>query len=230
MEHRDSSPTPEKQLLKLIEQPEMADQQKEGLKGKGTRLLSPGAIRGRISFFKQRVKSYLTAGKAPIGVKGVNRALGFCALVMAAYLAVDIVNAMADLNEVGGLEPVVQPQGGEPVSALPSRKEKPYYVEKVRPRDIFSFVSLAKPDRVETTPDLPAKKRPEQVMLGLMKGLKFRGMSVWPGGKTEVYIEDAVGKTHTLKVGGKINQLEVIKIFEDKVILRYEGIELPLIE
>ncbi len=224
MEHRDSSPTPEKQLLKLIEQPGAADQQKETLKRRGIALLSPSVIRGKLSFFKEKTRKYLAAKKkAPLGVKGTNRILAFLTLVVAAYLATDIVNVIRGLKEAIALELVpLEMKDTDRTSSVGKLR----YVEKIGLRNVFSFKSHEK--IVENIIGLPVKKTPEEMMLELMKGLKFGGVGVWPGQPPEVYIEDKEGKTHTLKVGEKIGQLTVVEILDDKVILGYGEVRLPL--
>ena len=224
MEHRDSSPTPEKQLLKLIEQPGTADQHKETLKRRSIALLSPSVIRGKLSFFKEKTKRYLAAKKkTPLGIKGMNRVLAFLTLVVAMYLATDVVSAIGNLNQTIALEPTEWKMKD---AYHASSAGKLHYVEKVGRRSIFEFKSQE--EIAEDAEWIPVKKTPEEMMLEFMEGLKFDGVGVWPGQPPEVYIEDKEGKTHTLEVGEKINQLKVEEILEDRVILSYGEVRMPL--
>jgi len=224
MEHRDSSPTPEKQLLKLIEQPGTADQQKETLKRRGIALLSPSVIKGKLSFFREKTKRYLAAKKkAPLGIKGMNRALAFLTLVVAVYLAMDVAGAIGDLNQAIALDPAAWEVKDTYHTSSAGKLD---YAEKIGQRKIFEFKSEEKPE--EDIVGRSVKKTPEEMMLEFMKGLKFGGVGMWSGQPPEVYIEDKEGKTHTLKVGEKINQLTVEEILDNGVWLGYRGARLPL--
>ena len=230
MEHRDSNPTPEKQLLKLIEQPGAADQQKETLKRRSIQFLSLSALKGRLSFFKERVSGYLTVKKkAPVGTKGTNRVLALCCLALAAYLSTDVINSIRELSQVPVLEAApyeiaLDTSGGA------SPNGKLYYVDKVRERNVFDFETVVKAEVKEIKGAVPVKKTAEERMMELMKDLKFEGMIQWPGQGPEVHIRDKEGKLHTLKVGATINGLIVEEIFEKKVTLRHGEVKLPLIQ
>lgn len=229
MEHRDSSPTPEKQLLKLIEQPGAADHQKETLKRRGIQFFSLSAIRGRLSFFRERARGYLTVKKkVPMGVKGTSRVLALCSLALVVYLATDVINSIRELSQAPVLEAAPWKIALDTSEGV-SPNSKLYYVEKVRFRNVFDFETGEKIED-KMVKSLPVKKTPEQIMLELMKGLKFEGMIVWPGQDPEVYIRDKEGELHTLKAKDKINGLVVEEIFEKKAILSHGEVRLPLIQ
>lgn len=230
MDKRNSSPTPEQQLLKLIEQPELANGQKGKVRRKGAGALSLGVLRGRFSFLREKMKGRVTAGKRPPGIKGANRVLGFCTLVVAMYLAVDVVNSIVylktpptlegaeDLGDTGGIAP--------DANHLPL--QKPYYPNKVKGRNIFDFVSQGDSNEMEMQEARPTQKTLDELMEDLMAGLKFKGRVMWPGKPQEVRIQDETGKTYRLKIGDSHNGLEVVDIQKTYVVLRYRGIEKKL--
>ncbi len=220
MEHRDSSSTPEKQLLKLIEQPGTADQHKETLKRRSIALLSPSVIKGKISFFREKAKKYLAAKKkVPLGVKGTNRILAFCTLVIAVYLAMDIVNAIRELNEALALDPTVL----EVKDAYrTSSAGKLDYVEKLRLRDVFSFKSEEKPEETRVG-IIPVEKTKKQMMLELLEGVDLIAVSMHP--KPSALIKVKEGGARFRKEGDTINGVTIIKIFESNVLMGYKGEE-----
>ena len=89
-------PTPEKQLLNLIEKPKAGNIQQAQIKRGGLSLFSLGAFRGRFSFFKKKTSSALTNKREPLDIKGINRLLRLGVFVLGAYFASSFSLAVLD--------------------------------------------------------------------------------------------------------------------------------------
>lgn len=219
MERRDSGPTPEKQLLKLIEQPGTADQQKETLKRRSIALFSPSVLRGKLSFFKEKAAKYLAGKKkASLGVKEMNRVLAFCTLVMAAYLAVDVIGAIGDLNKTSALE--ITPWEAKDTHPA-SSAGKLDYVEKTGIRQVFQFKSHEKVDD-STTGVIRTRKTDREIMREFLDDMKLIAVSMDPE-QPLALIKDKEGNSRFWKEGAMISGvIKIIKIFESNVLMGYK--------
>ena len=225
------SSTPEKQLLKLIEEPESAGLKQSRTLRRSIGFFSFGAIKGRILFFKEKTKGYLAPKKGPISIKGINKILAFCTFILVIYLLADVVGSITTLDETSALTVDFTPPGardeiGPEVTSL--LKKGPYYSEKVRSRDIFKFAARA-PKVSKESSKAPSKKTEKKIseIVELVKDLKLVGIS-WSD-DPDIMIEDTKDNmTYFLKRGQTIKKMKVVGVFKDKIILRYKEEEVEL--
>lgn len=222
------SSTPEKQLLKLIEEPESAGLKQSRTLRRSIRFLSFGAIKGRILFFKEKTRGYLAPKKGPISIRGINKILAFCTFILVIYLVADVVGSIITLDETSALTvgftlPGARDEIVPEVTSL--LKKGPYYSEKVRSRDIFKFASRAPKVSKEGSKAPPEKKTSE--IVELVKDLKLVGIS-WSD-DPDIMIEDTKDNmTYFLKRGQMIKKMKLVGVFRDKIILRYKEEEVEL--
>ena len=132
--------TPEKQLLELIEDPKTQGFGSRGIKHKGGSLFSLVALKGRLSFFRERLSSGFSFSSTTFDVKVINNILQLCIVFLAIYLGVNLVISIMNLTKIPELsqDAAASIELGSPqdISLL---KKSSYYLEKVRSRDIFKF-------------------------------------------------------------------------------------------
>lgn len=215
-----NKPTPEEQLLNLI----------EGAPGTGGRkrrksppfsFFNVNALLSFLPSFAASIKNgavKLKGGAAEPNLKIWNKVLAVFAVALFVYLTGDFVLGRLDIEQFVKRTAMVKARSLKENPA-PEIKLFLYYLEMVQRRDIFSPVKLAGAEN----PDVEAKK----VLSALIKDLKLVGIS-W-GENPEVIIEDTkVNKTYFLKTGDTINKFRIESILKDKVILESEGQKMEL--
>lgn len=217
--------TPEKQLLDLIEKPGgQKSLQSAVIKYHGLSLFSFGALKGRASFLKNRLRDIFKDGRLyQLNVKTLNRVLKLFALILFLYfiinLAVSIAGLRKDLNLK--VEPVKRAETeSTPVASL--LKTVTYYLEKARERDIFNMgakrpLDAALANRGSTSRILEATK-------------DFRLVGIAWSNDPDVMIEDTKNqRTLFLKKGQLVdNEIKLKAVYKDKVILSYGQEEIEL--
>ena len=221
--------TPEKQLLKLIENPKQDALKAESKKREGKKWFSTGTFKGKFSFWKSlsttKFSSLRHYTKTPLGIRQLNSALKILTVITGLYFAYSIVDMAIELNKASNLifEPEKNVQEIEEETA--QLKNLSYYLDKVASRSIFEMAE-AKPDRArekkETTE--PAKSEQEDTS----KNYALVGIA-WSAAP-EAMIENTVKKrTHFIRRGQMIDDdAKVVTIFKDKVILSINGNEVEL--
>ena len=81
--------TPEKQLLDLIENPKEQDLNKKKIKRSSLNLFSFAALRGRFSFLLESIRSGSFLRKNFYDIKGFNRMLRICIVLLVIYVIVN---------------------------------------------------------------------------------------------------------------------------------------------
>ena len=213
--------TPEKQLLNLIEKPASAGSlHTAAIKYQGLRFLSLGALKGRIAFLKNKLKSFNPKDLRELDIRVVNRMLNLLIFILVFYFIANLTSSVMHLNQPLELEPKIEKSSTAGTAALPSLlKAASYYLDKIRERDIFNMGAK----RVADT-----AKGPSQKLLAATEKLKLVGIAWSPD--PDVMIEDTVNqRTMFLKKGQMINnEVKVEAVFKDKVILSYQGEEVEL--
>ncbi|OGX39084.1 MAG: hypothetical protein A3C36_01780 [Omnitrophica WOR_2 bacterium RIFCSPHIGHO2_02_FULL_52_10] len=188
------------------------------------------ALRGRFSFLRES----LSAGalkKFLFDIKGLNRVLRICIIVLAVYLVGYFAMALVRMNEAPEFENKSSRASAEYRPAGLSTKNVAFYLEGPRARNIFTFGDITK-EKVEElkTEEVAAPvevtETPAAILAGQL-GLVGIGWSDDP----DVMVENVeTKKMHFLKKGQRIDgMIKVEAIFEDKVILTYDnGKELEL--
>lgn len=224
--------TPEKQLLDLIEDPKGQGVSRKKIKNKSFSLFSFSALRGRLSFFLEGVRTgSLFRGTLP-DIKGLNRALKVCIVLLFLYLVGALIISFGRLKEAPKfITESSRPFKEIPVAGLLSKKVS-VYLEGPRSRDIFEFGDFGL--MVETVEEEEFEDgTPRRVVLSKAEILsrKLGLVGIGWSDDPDVMVENMdTTKIYFLKRGQKIEGLiKVDAIFQDRVILTYdEGKELEL--
>lgn len=231
-------PTPEEQLLKLIENPAAgaasatAQAQSASRSGKG--LPSLGFLKAFSNLIKKpsaEIKS--NAGRVTSHhpfpyVKGLNALLVAATIAAVIYLLLDLLvfkkTAQEVLTQVSIAENVFPVQSAEDQN---NKRDIGYYQDLIDRRNPFVAGEKAKVE----------EKKPEAVrmpavhsekMSQVLQSLKLVGIS-WTGEIPLAMIEEVQsGKTFFLKQGQEINRLKVQRIDKEKITVTYEGEEADL--
>ena len=218
--------TPEKQLLKLIE-----NSKSEGgkppapghlIKPPLLNLLSFGALRGalfgRFSFFKRTTQKKINSSKLAFSFAAANKVLMGMIVFFFLYFLGGALASAINLSR----SPNFAFQNDKSLVSTSDKisplKEESYYLQKAAARDIFkefkepeASKEILQPDENET-----------------IKNLSLVGIS-WSA-NPDVIIEDKSSqRTFFLKRGQMVvSGVKVETIFKDKVVLSYEGQEFEL--
>lgn len=222
--------TPEKQLLKLIEESKAPSVSVDiqTIKHRSLSLFSFSAWASRFSFFKDRFRKWVKkegrAWQLDI-IKVINNALGFTVFILAIYFISSFSISMINLKKMFSLKAAV-PEGTKSASIFQdtSGLSKPmsYYLEKVRSRDIFQMESRKTAETAEAV-----QKGPSGRIIEATQHLKLVGIS-WSA-DPDAMIEDTKAlRTFFVKRGQMIGEVKVQAIFKDKVILGYGQEEIEL--
>jgi len=218
--------TPEKQLLKLIENPKQGFVQVESAKREGKKWFSFPALKGRLDFWKgTSAKQWFSLKKfthSAHGVERINVLLKVLIFFMAIYAVYSVFEMAKGIKKAANL--ILSPDKivtdtPEPVLGLQSIS---YYLEKIRGRNIFS--STQSPQKAvgeKETDAVPEGEDPsgDCALVGI----------AWSE-DPEAMIEDKkLSRTFFVKRGQSLsNGVRVVTIFKDKVILSYRSKEFEL--
>ena len=222
--------TPEKQLLRLIEENKgknPAAVQAQALRRRGMGIVSLGAWLGRFSFskdwFRRRIESL--RGQ-PLDIKSVNRILLLCAGVFILYFLASTTTALTRLSAPPDLEaPASEGSSINLMERVFLKKAVSYYLEKIGQRDIFKMGAVQKitgADGVQTEMKVTSSR-----ILDATETLKLVGIS-WSDNPDAIIEDTKDTKTFFVKIGQKIGEVKVQAIFKDKVVLSYQGEETEL--
>lgn len=223
--------TPEKQLLRLIEEQKgknPAAVQAQALKRRGMSLVSLGAWLGRFSFSKDwfRRRAENLRGQ-PLDIKSINRILLLCACGLTLYFLASMTTTLVQLSvPVDLAAPALE--NGSSINLMERvflKKAVSYYLEKMAQRDIFRMGAVQKvttADGVQTEMKVTSSK-----ILDATESLKLVGIS-WSGNPDAIIEDTKQTKTFFVKPGQRIGDIKVEAIFKDKVILSYQGEETEL--
>lgn len=225
------SVTPEKQLLKLIEENKgknPAAIQAQAIKRRGMSFVSLGAWLGRFSFSKDwfRRKTETLRGQS-LDIKWINKMLLLGTLFFALYFLVSTTTALIRLRRPPDLEAPAAGNGSSVnlMERVFLKKAVSYYLEKIGGRDIFQMGDVQKVTSADGT--IAQMKVTSAKILDATENLKLVGIS-WSS-DPDAIIEDTKGtKTFFVKTGQRIGEVKVQAIFKDKVILSFEGEETEL--
>jgi hypothetical protein len=220
---QEKSPTPAKQLLNLIENPN-AQHSSKSVKLKHRNLFSlfsPGAWLGRFSFFKGHSKQWFSSASIQqVDIKLVNNLLVLCVAILVLYFITDFSNSYRNFKSLPSVKTMLQQAAqvkDEQVSTL--LKTAAYYSELTRKRDIFKIG--ARP-----TDKSRAIRASSDKLKDAIKNLRLVGIS-WSN-DPDVMIEDTkLKRTYFLKRGQSLdNGVKLQAILKDKIILRFENEEI----
>ena len=228
---QDEHLTPEKQLLKLIEDPKQETVQAEAAKRKKKTWFSLGALKGRLAFWKSfsfkkqpAVRPPLARSRvSPFGIRQLNLLLRVSILFLSVYLGYGVVTMGLELKKTANL--IFQPEriAAHKPEEIPTLKSLSSYFDKVNKRDIFKLPQ----DTVSKEAWTPPPDEPSAKEL-LAKRLTLVGIA-WSD-NPEAMIEDTdQKKTHFVKRGEAFaDSIQVVTIFRDYVVLKYKDEEVEL--
>ena len=209
--------TPEKQLLKIIENPKQQTLQVESTKRKGISWFSLGALKGRFSFFKgfsfKKWSSFRQLTSTSFGIRQINLVLKILIVFLAVYLGYTVFVMAVDLKKASNLMFEYDKSTAPAPEVVSSLKGLPYYLEKVAVRDLFVPKSAVESKEPE---EKVVNVQPEE---GQLK--KFALVGIAWSNNPEAMIEDKEAKkTHFVKRGQMIDdEVKVVAIFKDTVIV-----------
>jgi hypothetical protein len=221
-----SNLTPEKQLLKLIEEPQTA-----GAKGpaRGVKMsaLSLGALQGRIGFLKQSVvgmaKGWSAGARGPLDIKKINILLTSLAAVIGIYFVVICVILTTRFSTPPAFSFKPEPGDKGAVGKYTSQlKALTFYKEKISARDLFQLGPRKEAAAEAAVPDKTAQEA--DAVLGKYK---LVGIS-WSDNPDAMIESSADQKTTFIKRGQMVEGVKVEAIYKDKVVLSYNGREAEL--
>lgn len=221
------SATPEKQLLNLIEDPKAAGAGQEKIRRNPFNLFSLDALKGRVSFLGEKFRQSLTPGKIAFDLKGVNRLLWWAMILLVLVLTWHLTVSLKGLNAIPDLSREITRKSSDPQAISDKAQKIDPYLEKVRTRNIFRFGGIAVPlvqEKDEPAPEvLPPSEADE-----LAKSLRLVGIG-WSNDPDVMIENTATKKVYFLKRGDVIDdRIKINAIFQDRVILFYEGREIEL--
>lgn len=225
--------TPEKQLLKLIEDPKNGSFDSRGIRHKGRNLFSLVALKGRLSFFKEKLSSGFSFSAATFDIKAVNNVLSVFIFVFAIFLAVNLTISFMDLNKIPelSLEAASSIEIGSPQD-IALLKMPNYYLEKARSRDIFKFgrffQQVLETEEVKEEVPVPIEEdlgpTKEEIIMD-----RFSLVGIAWSDDPDAMIEDInTKKIYFLKRGDSIEDIKIQAILRDRVVLIYDGEEVEL--
>lgn len=226
--------TPEKQLLRLIEDSKAKDTKtvsssKIGRRARG--FFSLGAWLGNIFSFNNKFRKAFKGNESPLfRVKAINSILFFLICVLIFYFVQEFFNSINDFKRKGLSN--IEVEENNQIKGFSEKavtlKSLDYYLERIDQRDIFKMgvkEENVKPAGIENTG--PLMPTPSERLREATKSLRVVGIG-WSE-NPDVLIEDTeVLRTFFVKEGQMINKFEVEKIFKDRVILSYDGESIEL--
>lgn len=230
MADTDSSLTPEQRLLKLIEEQggkEGSDKPGEATATKTRKerapidwraLLTPGAIKARLAFFRERVTQGVKSHQTKLELKQVNKLLKAATVCLAVYLVFGILYEIRHVNRDYVEELSLPSSRLSEVPIAPPASFESSIFDELTGRNIFIPIGK-RAETAEQTSGVTLK------LLEMTQNLKLTGISVNPDepSRTFCMIED-ISKSITtfLKEGDSFSGLRVAEIKPESVVLQYQ--------
>jgi len=215
--------TPEKQLLKLIEEPHSRFSKNAVIRGKGATFFSFGGLRGRFNFLIDTLASFLRSWSGPADTKKINVILTFMSIVVGAYFIGTSVFLALKLSVLPVFSFKSESIAKSGVLKQASKlKALAFYMEKAQTRDIFK---LGKQAPAQASPQQPGTETVKQTEV--LSKYKLVGIS-WSDNPDAMVEDSAANKTYFLKRGQALDGVKIQAIFKDKVVLNYQGVEVEL--
>ncbi|MFH1837845.1 MAG: hypothetical protein ABH862_07025 [Candidatus Omnitrophota bacterium] len=221
--------TPEKQLLKLIEDPDNGEITKARTQYKAKSFFSTGFLRSSLALFKRTGMGIFGAGnELSLDFRAINWILKLSILGVGAYLAIDISSSMRNSREMPNI--FVKKDLGtkkevkieEIQSAL-----KPYsfYADKTEERDIFRPYEEKKVEVV--VEEVKAVPGVSPTAANFVSDLEVVGIA-WSDEPDVILHNRKINRTYFLKTGSSFGEAKVVEILESSVIIEYKGEEIEI--
>ena len=208
------SPTPERELLRLIEEDKNTGGASSIHRPKLGGMFSLSVVRARFSFLKSNI--FNTFRPQEFSITSLNKLLGIIFLFLFFYAAVDIASSMLNLKgKVAAAFKMAKKPSFYSQRGVSTLKELKYYQNKAKNRDIFDIVMAKKQEPLKKTNNI-------QEIIKKTSYLKLVGIS-WSNNPDAMIEDTRAKKTLFVKEGDLIDNILVRKILRDKVILNLEG-------
>lgn len=217
--------TPEKQLLKLIENPGSAQVRSASVKREGKKWFSLDALKGRIAFGKKIPRkqwfSFKKFTKSSGGLERINLILKLLLVLVLGLTVHSIWKGSGELQKMSILTLEPSKTASESSDLGFQLQDVGYYTGEVRGRNIFNAEQpkSPEPEPQEVAAAAQADAAKEFSLVGI----------AWSK-DPEAMIEDKeMGRTFFVKRGQALsNGAQIVAIFKDRVILSYNGQEIEL--
>lgn len=218
--------TPEKQLLKLIENPKQAVLQVETAKRESKKWFSLDALKGKLAFWKgfslKKWFSVTSYTKSSGGIRRLNQALVFSIVFMAVYLGYNIFQLNSDLKKASNL--ILKPDQELQASTETGFQlnNVSYYLDKFANRSLFNVKEIPKQEPKKEEPNVVVSEAPAEKEYSLV------GIA-WSSDPEAMIEHTKSGKTYFVKRSQDLDDgVKVVTIFKDKVILSKNDKEFQL--
>ncbi len=230
VENDSSRLTPEKQLLKLIEDPNTENLLKAKGSYRAKSFFSFDFFKGGFNLLKKKnIGEARTGILLAVDINGINWFLKICVLAAAAYFVFDMMVSVKKARIVPDFFVGGKASAGfsDILEVKPNLKPLSNYHDKVDARDVFS--PYVEPEPEEEKPeekDLKKKAAPPKEP-DYMQALVLVGIS-WSNNPDVIIQNTQLNRTFFVKTGDKIGEITVKKILKDRVILERNGEESEL--
>ncbi|MCK5451176.1 MAG: hypothetical protein KAI70_05380 [Candidatus Omnitrophica bacterium] len=230
VENNGSTITPEKQLLKLIEDPSSNNLTKAKGKYKAKRFFSSNFFKSGLSFFGQKGGGVgRQAQEISINFQAINWILKVCIVAAFAYLVIDITSSVRNSSKtpkIFGAITKVQGGNAEVLEVTPGLNSLSYYLDKVTSRDVFKPYLEKKVEEEEVVVS-EEKKTATKKWETFINGLELVGIA-WSDNPDVIITNRTVNRTFFLNRGSMFMEATVKDVKKDSVIIEYEGEEIEL--
>jgi hypothetical protein len=217
--------TPEKQLLKLIENPKQGFVRVESAKREGKKWFSFPALKGRFDFWKgTSIKQWFSLKKftrSSHGVEQVNTLLKVLIVLMAIYAAYSVFDMAKGIRKAGNLILPPDKAVADTAETIGGLQSVSYYLERIKGRNIFSSPQTAQKVADDTIAAIPEGEDPsgDCSLVGI----------AWSDDPEAMVEDKKLGRTFFVKRGQSLsNGVRVVTIFKDRVILSFRNKEFEL--
>jgi len=223
--------TPEKQLLKLIEDPNANDPKSlkaRKIKRSGFSWLSWGALKGRFSFARSHSGRWIQSARALVlDIRWINAFLLVLAVLIGFFLLTGFFNSLAQLRKTPDFKTSINTNVSGAIGATQSSFDMPFskILVKIRARDIFKMKEEVRASK--TVESSAPEVDPRAEIIEATKHLRLVGIS-WSDDPDAMIEDTKAARTFFVKQGEMIGRVRIEAIFRDKLILQYKGQEVEL--
>lgn len=222
MADADSSLTPEKRLLKLIEEPQSEKSGPPRKGGSWKTLFSPAAWKVRFGMMKEGFQSFLKQKKFNLNIRTLNGVVTVATVMLVAFFLMNTVYEIKSLNTDALTEQLIVPTS-KMIDMMPIEiKEHTTSLLDSAEEERNVFLPFGKRTK-ETTPQVGTTNSLK--LVEMTKDLKLTGISYNPEMPDRAFcmIEDlSKSVTLFLRAGDHVLGMKVQKINPNTVVLEYQ--------
>ena len=225
--------TPEKQLLKLIEDPSSNNLTKAKGTYKTKRVFSSNFFKSGLSLFSKKKGAGQHSGQEiSVNFQTVNWVLKLCVVAALVYLVIDIAASMQDSSKTPklfGEITKIQEAAVKVAEVQPGLNPLSHYMDKIKKRDIFSPYEEELPEEEEEV--IEVEEAPPAMAsdgaVAFLDDLELVGIAQSADPDAIIH-NHKVGRTFFVNKGAHFMDATVKDITETSVVIEYEGEEIEL--